>query len=171
MFTDERFGCATIPKVRDEIFRTQKFKTKYTWRDDYRESIRSLGISSIETDEFNLNLSAINSLIDTGVENSKTGLLIDLSQTDKHIIACAASNGYDIASVDKNLVDFAEQQFEVKNITPLALVNQWLEDGLITWNDQLQMIMEDWDKCGEMKQPISEIGRFQTLTRYRYAGT
>ena len=171
MFTNERFGCSTIPKVHDELFRTQKFKTKYPWREEYKSKIKTLGTSSVDTDEFSIYLSAIQALIEVGVENTETGFLVDLSQTDKHIIACAAAKQYDITSGDRNLVTFAKQQFDITNITPLALVNQWLEKGLIVWDDHLQMVIEDWDKCGEKKQPIKEIGRFQKLTGYRYMGS
>jgi hypothetical protein len=171
MFIDERFGCSTIPKVHDEIFRTQKFKTKYPWRDEYKSKIKTVGSGLIESDEFKMNLSIIHNLVEAGIENSETGLLVDLSLTDKHIIACAAVNQYDISSGDRNLVNFADQQFEITNIAPLTLVNQWLEEELIVWDDHLQMIMEDWERCGEMEQPIKEIGRFQALTKFRYVGS
>ncbi len=131
MFTDERFGCSTIPKVHDELFRTQKFKTKYPWRGDYKSNIKTVGASSIGTDEFNMNLTSIDMLVEAGVENSETGFLVDLSLTDKHVIACAATNQHNISSGDRNLVNFADQQFDITNITPLAIVNQWLEEGLV----------------------------------------
>ena len=40
MFTDERFDCVTVQEVCEEIFRTQRFKTKYPWRSDYKDKIR-----------------------------------------------------------------------------------------------------------------------------------
>ncbi|MBC8394915.1 MAG: hypothetical protein H8E17_20390, partial [Deltaproteobacteria bacterium] len=91
MFSDERFGCSTISTVHKELFSTQKFKTKYPWRDKYKAKIKTLGATVLSTDDFRLNLLTVTSLIDAGIENIKTGLLVDLSNTDKAIIACAAS--------------------------------------------------------------------------------
>jgi hypothetical protein len=170
MFTDERFGCATIQKVHHELYRTQKFKTKYPWRDEFKADIKTLGSGVLDTAEFNMHLSVINSLIDAGVENKETGLFVDLSSTDRHVIACATANQFGISSSDRNLVYFAEHQFDITNITPLALVNQWIDAGLIVWDKHLQMIIEDWERCGEMAQPLKEIGRFQQLTGLRYVG-
>jgi len=43
MFLDSDYECCTIRRVRDELFRTQKFKTKYAWRGDYKD-MKSLEI-------------------------------------------------------------------------------------------------------------------------------
>ena len=171
MFIDEKFGCSTIPQVHAELFKNQRFKTKYPWRNEYKSKIKTLGTSSLQTDEIKINIDTIHALLDVGIENTKTGRPVDVSYTDKHIIACAAANKFDITSGDINLLDLAEQQFEITNISPLALVNNWIEDGLITWDKQLQMILEDWDKCGEMAQPKEEIGRFQKITGFWYVGS
>ncbi len=170
MFSDKRFGCSTIPTVRKEIFRTEKFKKKYPWRDSYKAKIKTLGSTALNTKDFHLNLSTISSLIDSGIENTKTGLLVDLSYTDKTIIACAAAQQYNITSGDHNLVYFAEKEFDISNVSPLEIVNQWLEEELVVWDDQLQMVIEDWERCEENKQPIEEIKRFEKLTGYQYVG-
>lgn len=170
MFVDERYRCVTIPSVYSEIFRTQKFKTKYPWRDDYRSKIVPIGIGAFSNSEIEVNLSTISLLVDAGVLNSKTGRLIDLSRTDKEIVACAAAHKYEITSGDGNLVDFAEQQFDISNVSPLGLVNEWLEEGLISWDERMQMVIEDWEKCGENPQSKSEAGRYQRITRKFYVG-
>ena len=170
MFIDPKFGCATIPMVHNEIFKKQEFKTKYPWRDQYKSKIKTIGYSVLNTPQTEMNLTAIHALVTAGVMNTKTGFLVDLSLTDKQIIACASANQYDITSGDKNLVDFAEQQFDISNISPLGLVNDWLEGGLVHWDQQLQMVIEDWDKCGEMAQPVEEAGRYQKLTGKFYVG-
>ena len=170
MFTDEKYECATTAKVHNELFRTQKFKEKYPWRANYKPHVSTLGSSVTSTDGVNLHLSVINAIIETGVTNPDTGFLVDLSPTDKHVIACATANQFDISSVDRNLVYFAESQFDIRNVTPLGLVNHWLEQGLISWNDHLQMVIADWQSCGESEQPLCEVGRFQRLTGYRYVG-
>ncbi len=61
-------------------------------------------------------------------------------------------------------------QFDVSNVSPLGLVNEWLDEGLIVWDQHMQMVIEDWEKCGEMVQPIEEVGRYQTLTGKFYVG-
>lgn len=170
MFIDTRFKCATISMVHSEIFKTQKFKTKYPWREDFRSKIVAVGSSALRTEEVETTLSIINSLVSAGVENTKTGRLVDLSPTDKQIVACAAAHEYGIASGDGDLVNFAEQQFDVSNIYPLGLVNDWLEEELIVWDQHLQMVIEDWEKCEEMEQPIAEVRRYQKLTGHFYAG-
>lgn len=170
MFIDDRFGCVTIPKVHDELYRTQRFKTRYPWLDEYKSNVITLGASATGVEEVGTHLSTINFIIDAGVENTDTGMLVDLSPTDKHVIACAAVHGFRVSSIDRNLVYFAEHQFDLNNITPLGLVNQWVEDGLVTWSDHLQLILEDWEKCGERDQPLSEVGRFQQMTGFRYVG-
>ncbi len=94
MFVDERYGCATISQVHKELFRTQKFKTKYSWRDNFREKISTLGTSVTKSSGVDLQLSTITMLVDSGVENKDTGRLVDLSATDMHVIACASAHGY-----------------------------------------------------------------------------
>lgn len=170
MFVDPNFKCVTTPNVRHEIFKTQKFKTKYPWREEYKSKIVAIGNSALQTKDMGINISAIDMLTSTGVLNSKTGQLIDLSLVDKEIVACAAAYKYNITSGDGDLIDFAEQQFDISNITPLGLLNDWLEEGLIVWDAHMQMVIEDWDKCKEKGQPVAEIGRYQTLTHKLYKG-
>ena len=170
MFIDSKFGCSTIPMVHHEIFKTQKFKTKYPWREDYRTKIVTLGSSALRTEDVETNMSIINMMVSAGVKNTKTGRLVDLSPTDKQIVACAAAHRYDITSGDGNLVYFAEKEFDISNTYPLGLVNDWIEEGLIAWDMHMQMVIEDWDKCGEMEQSVAEVGRYQTLTGKLYVG-
>lgn len=83
MFVNQRFGCATIPKVYDEIFKKQKFKTKYPWRDQFKNKIVALGTSELTDSLVDTHLSTIEFLVQAGVLNSNTGRLVDLSPTDK----------------------------------------------------------------------------------------
>jgi len=34
MFIDDKFNCFTVREVWEEVFQTQKFRTKYSWRDN-----------------------------------------------------------------------------------------------------------------------------------------
>ncbi|KPA09987.1 hypothetical protein MHK_009813 [Candidatus Magnetomorum sp. HK-1] len=47
MFTRECFNCATTTEVQKELSRTQKFKTKYPWRNKYKKYIKPLKISAL----------------------------------------------------------------------------------------------------------------------------
>jgi len=59
MFHDDRYGCVTIQEVFQELFRTQKFKTRYPWRTRYKSKIKALGKSKVEAGDFKLYLEAI----------------------------------------------------------------------------------------------------------------
>ncbi len=47
MLTDEKYGCFTIQKVREEIIRQQKFENKYPWRHDVKDKIQCIPNSEI----------------------------------------------------------------------------------------------------------------------------
>lgn len=68
MFYDSRFECITIPEVFKELFQTQKFKTSYPWRREYKSKIKAIGTSEIEKGDFKLYLQSIKSIIQTGKE-------------------------------------------------------------------------------------------------------
>ena len=73
-------------------------------------------------------------------------------------------------AVDDDLNDFVTQEFAGKTISPLAIVNDWISKGLITWDDDLQDILEDWNRCNEHPQPGKEKKRFEKLSGYKYSG-
>lgn len=171
MFTDERFECVTIKEARDEIFQTQKFKTKYPWRSQYKKKIVALGKTSVETDEFHLYCSTIRNLLESGKINQRTQKFFNLSAVDRKIAACVLAHNFNMTTCDSDLIDFIEQEFSIKNTTPLGIINKWLKEGLITWNTNLQIIIEDWDKCGEPAQPSKEIIEFEKLTKVKYLGS
>jgi len=75
-----------------------------------------------------------------------------------------------MTTIDDDLRDFVAQEFAGKTIAPLAIVNGWITKGLITWDDDLQGIIEDWNRCNEHPQPRKAIKRFERLTSYTYCG-
>jgi len=89
MFRDNRYGCVTIQEVLQELFRTQKFKTKYPWRTKYKSKIKALIKSKVETGDFNLYLEAIRNIIVTGKINKRTKRFFSLSYIDQQIAACS----------------------------------------------------------------------------------
>ena len=170
MFCDDRFECITIPEVIKELFQTQKFKTSYPWRGEYKSKIKAIGISEIEKGDFQLYLQSIKSIIQTGKINKRTGKYFNLSRVDQIIAACSVSHSFKLTTVDNDLDDFVKQEFTGKTISPLGIINDWLEKGLIKWNKKMQMIIEDWDTCNESPQQKKEIKRFEKNTGYKYAG-
>lgn len=62
-----------------------------------------------------------------------------------------------MTTTDNDLIDFIQQKFSKTNIAPLNLINRWLKNQLIEWNKGRQSIIEDWDKCNEARQPLSDI--------------
>ncbi|MFA4906913.1 MAG: hypothetical protein WC602_01450 [archaeon] len=171
MFLDERFECVTINKVCEEIFHTPRFKTKYSWREKYKSKLKSLG-STIEDDPSVQSLYKIidRLVVTAGVVNKKNGRPFDLSKTDKKIAACAASLKYAVSTVEHNLTDFLIQEFEIKVIKPLAVINYWLKKELVEWDDNKQSILEDWANCGEASQRKKDIQQFKELTGRVYPG-
>jgi hypothetical protein len=87
MFTDERFDCVTVQEVCEEIFRTQRFKTKYPWRTDYKDKIRPSNSPRNTGDAFELHLDVVRRLVDAGRTSSRTGKAFGLSFVDKKIAA------------------------------------------------------------------------------------
>jgi hypothetical protein len=170
MFTDERFDCVTVQEVCGEIFRTQRFKTKYPWRSDYKDKIRSSNSLKNTGDDFEIHLEAIRRLLDSGGISFKTGKAFGLSFVDKKIAAYVTAYKLDISSTDNSLIDFLEQEFDKKNKSPLAILNDWIRGGLISWNEDIQKIIEDWEKNGEPVQPTKDKKDFLKLTGVKYTG-
>jgi hypothetical protein len=170
MFCDERFECVTVPEVIKELFQTQKFKTSYSWRIEYKNKIKAIGTTEIEKGDFKLYLQSIRSIIQTGKINKRTGRYFNLSRVDQTIAACTVAHNYKISTIDNDLEDFIRQEFSGQAISPLGVINDWLEKRLIKWDKKLQIIMEDWQACNESPQPNNEIKRFEKNTRYKYAG-
>ncbi|WDN87463.1 hypothetical protein BuS5_00431 [Desulfosarcina sp. BuS5] len=59
MFCDDRYGCVTIQEVSQELFRTQKFKSRYPWRASYKSKIKPLGASRVKQGDYELHLQTI----------------------------------------------------------------------------------------------------------------
>ena len=71
MFCDDRFECVTIPEVIHELFQTQKFKTSYPWRKEFKSKIKAIRTSEIEKGDFKIYLQSIRVLKQTGKRNKK----------------------------------------------------------------------------------------------------
>ena len=170
MFTDSRFECFTVPEVVEEIFRTQRFKTRYPWRSNYKNKIKTLTLSELENEDFKLYYDSIQNLHEKGVINNRTGRFFNLSHVDRRIAAYSTAHNFLLNSTDDDLCDFVSQEFETKTITPLGVINVWLEKRLIEWDNRMKTSIEDWDQCAEPPQPLTEAKKFKKITGFEYIG-
>jgi hypothetical protein len=175
MFVDESYNCLTITQARKEIFRTQKFKSKYPWRDQFKDKIQCLRNSDLTDDEsYNDYLNVINLLINNNTVNGKTEKLFDLSAIDRAFLACALSKGYQMTTGDSDIKDLAIQEFSETfkgSISPLGIINKWLREGLIEWDKTFQNYLLDWTTNNEDPQPKRQRVLFKKLTGFRYVGS
>jgi len=170
MFMLDKFNCVAVHEVRKEILQTQRFKSKYPWRADYKDKIRPNSSISSNTDDFTLHFDTIDRLIETGIINKKTQRSFGLSYVDRRIATYSIAYDLEISSTDDDLADFLQQEFDKINKSPLAVLNEWIRKGLIKWNSDLQRIIEDWDKSGEPVQPNKDKIEFEKLSGFRYLG-
>lgn len=173
MFEDIRFECVTIREVYNELTQTTKFKTKYPWVGPMRNKLKSLPIGKTDTPEVKEYHEVIKTLSEYRTMDQKTDRLFDLSKVDIRVMACALALQYSVTSGDGGMIKFLEQQFPdvfKGNISPLGLINRWLEDKLITWDDEKQKLMAEWNDNEEHAQPKNEIAKFKRLTGRQYPG-
>lgn len=170
MFVDVGYDCATIIEVKNEIFKTQKFKSKYPWRNEYKNKIQPIPYvkEKMETAEFNFNL--VTNLVNSEVFNKKTGRIFDLSRVDRKIVSYVLAYELSLSSTDSDLVQFLEQEFDKKNKYPLNILNSWIKSGLLNYNPSLEEIILDWTKDSEPNQPKKDISEFEKITGHKYLG-
>lgn len=167
MFTDPRYECVMTQTVYAEFVRTKKLKHKYPWRSAYKKCLKSIGREELENGGCQLKLEVIRRLNDSAIRPA-TGRRYDLSRADMEIAAATVALGSKITTGDKNLAAFLIDQFDTECVSPLGLVNLWLEGGLITWNNERQAVIDDWIGQREHTQPPQEIRRFERLTGRTY---
>jgi len=110
-------------------------------------------------------------LISEDKKNQNTNKYFSLSKVDKQITAQLIElKGFNISTGDQDLIDFLEQEFNIKNIYPLKIVVEWLKSNLIKWNDDIEIILEDWNDKNEKAQPLSAKIELQKITGYNYPG-
>ena len=170
MFIDDRFNCITVPEVRKEIFQAQKFKSRYPWRTEFKNKIQTGLLISDKSEDFSFHLDIINQLMEAQIINQRTQRSFGLSYIDQKIAAYSVAYELEISSTDNDLIDFLKQEFDKTNKSPLAILNEWINNGLIKWNCNLQRIIEDWDNSGEPVQPKIDKIEFEKITKSKYLG-
>lgn len=175
MFIDPNFECVTLPEVREEIVRTQRFKTKYPWRNRYRDKLKCVPISYLNNSaDYKLYCETSQLIINSGAINSKSDRLFNLSRVDIKVLSFALSEGYKLATGDAGIKEFAMQEFKDDykgSISPLGMINMWLQNGLIKWNDKKHDYLSDWAASNEDPQPRRQKSLFKKLTGKKYPGS
>lgn len=166
MLIDGRFNCVAPRHMRDEIFKTQKFKEKYPWRIRFAAKVQTLPESIFEADEYKRSQEVVR--LTASKVNEKTGKPFGLSHADKVIAACVVAFEHQLSTGDSDLRTYLDQEFGVSNVSPLEIINDWLARELIEWNDERQAVLEDWKRCEEHAQPKKQIKSFEQITRRTY---
>ena len=166
MLSDQRFNCVTLQAMRDELLMTQKFKGKYPWRTRYQSNLQTLPASILSSGRFCRTMQVVSATA-TGV-NERTGKRFGLSRTDRIIAACVVAEEYQLSTGDNDLRDYLEQEFEISNVSPLEIINDWLARELMEWDDAKQAVLEDWKRCNEHAQPKKHIRNFEEITGRTY---
>lgn len=167
MFTDPRYECVMTQTVYAEFVQTRKFKYKYPWRSTCKKHLKSIGHDELASGGYQRKLDLIRRLDDSAIRPA-TGRRYDLSRADMEIAAATVALGFKITTGDENLAAFLVDQFDTECVSPLGLVNLWLERGFIAWNNEKQAVIDDWIAQREHAQPRQEIGRFERLTGREY---
>lgn len=174
MFSDERFGCVTIQAVHDEIKRTAKFSIKYPWRSEFLPKIEAIPPGMLSKAPNHLeNQKAVK--VTHNTQRTQDGKSYGLSQVDREVVTAALTlsdltpeREVKISSTDRNLVKFASEQFELENLEPLALINQWLRDGLIEWDENRNNLLYAWLSDEEPHPSARAIREFERLTGKKF---
>jgi len=169
MFIDNQFNCFTVREVRDEIYKNQRFKSKYSWRSDFKRELKTRPCLDIE-DSFRTCLDLIEKMMETGVINFRNNRIFNLSYYDQRIIAYAITFDSRLSTNDSGMKDFIEQQFNKECLSSLALLNEWIDNNLVNWDSRLKEMMEDWKTNNEPAQPREDIEKFERLTGHQYPG-
>jgi len=173
MFLVADFNCKTTFHIRREFRTTPKFKDKYPWHKELSGNIKIIPSSHEKNTEAKRYERTIYNLLMEGIMNEKRGRFFDLSKEDMELLAWALASESRIISGDEAIDDFGNQEFDgifQGMISPLEAINEWLESGLIVWNDTSQAYLEEWNKNQEKPQPETEKVRFEQITGYTYVG-
>ena len=165
MFQDARFGCVLPEYAYQEFIMKPEFKVLFPWRERYKRFL-NLGVSILDAQKHPQFPSALKTIsLMSRIRPNRYGKYYGLSKKDQEILSVAVAFGYDLCTEDRNLALFARDEFDVRVFSALSLINRWIQDKLITWDDEKQALLADW---GDRKQPKKEVGIFQSLTGYTY---
>lgn len=171
MFQDARFGCVMLQEAYVEYTRNARFKKQYPWREGYRGRLKSLSRSELAEHGYDRVLGYVSAAAVDAVDPVTQKRYADeLSPTDLKMVAASYSLDAELCSGDGALSRYAATDWELQVISPLALVNRWLSQKLLSWDDEKQRILADWVRL-ERPQSKRDIASFEHLTGCRYPKT
>lgn len=171
MFTDSSYGCVTLSSVYNEIRQTARFAKKYPWRSEYVHYLKPIYPGHLlRLHDYASKRKIIDITLKT--QRNKKGSPYGLSPVDQEVILAATclpelypdQGEVKICSTDRNLVEFAEREFEIPNIEPLSLLNTWIESELIVWDENKRNILFNWISDNEPTPSHAAIQKFKSLT-------
>lgn len=168
MFKDPKYECVMMPDSYNEYTSSKKFKEKYEWRNDFKSKLQSLTTSQIKACGAEAALKEINQVV-YFCENAKRQACYAnlLSYADKRIAAATIGLEGTLCTMDGPLRDFVSNELDCKVVSPLEVLNDWLEKELLKWDDTKMSIVQDWVNK-EARQPLTQIERFEKLTGCKY---
>ena len=168
MFQAVRFGCVMLQEAYIEYTRSARFKKQYSWRGKYRRCLKSLSKSYLDGHGYDEVLKCVRAAAEDIIDTETGKKYADeLSPTDLKMVAASYSLDADLCSGDAALSRYATNDWERQVISPLALVNRWLSQQLLTWDGDKHRILEDWARS-ERPQPRKDIAEFERLTGRQY---
>ncbi|MCZ6701894.1 MAG: hypothetical protein O6940_02505 [Ignavibacteria bacterium] len=171
MFIDPQYKCLTLPEVKKEILQTTKFKDKYSWRVQFKPKLKTIGMTEYNDQDFKLAKNTIKTLIDACTVNKSTGKIFDLSYEDIIVASYTVTKVYKITTEDKNLAQFLDQEFKVKNLSSLEVLNIWIKKKVLEVDANILNVLGDWKILEEPVQPSKAIKDFEKLTNHMYPGS
>jgi hypothetical protein len=173
MFIDDRYECCTLHEIYDELFRSQKFKQKYPWRDKFKNKIKYLD-SQKNIPDVALYYNIIVRLNETGIKSNYSGKIFSLSRVDMKLLAYSLAHEFKLSTGDQGIKEFTWQEFSEEfkgDVSALEIINLWLRKKLVVWNDELHEYVADWNRQNEHPQPKEHKKIFEKLTGRKYPGS
>ncbi len=168
MLTDPAYRCYTTRGVRDEFVKGPvHFRMKYPWKAEMRKHLKHLGSTDSQSLGVQMHLEAIDIALLGKPE-------VNLSKTDKRVLACALEYGYVVVTEEREMMKFASESFASTfqgGMSALEVLNRWIEAGLVVWSEDLESVLCDWKSVGEKRQPQGAIVKYEILTGCKYSGS
>lgn len=165
MFIDSKYGCVTVHSVHDEIKRSSRFKTRYPWRDKYLPKIKP----KIREASYIENKAIIEYTKDAyGL--SKNDSIFALTAFEQQLRMAThdqdRSNNY--RSSLGGLVKCCQDEYDLEVVSALDIVNEWIENQILTVDKQLIDILKDWEEMREAPMPQNAKKKFTQLTGIKF---
>lgn len=168
MFHDPKYNCIMTEHVYNEFIKKPEFLYRFPWRSEYKKYLYSKHMEAML--EKNKDYSRALEYVKYAAKTAKNdkGRCYGLSKKDCEIVATSVCFCYDFCSGDRNLYEFAQNEFSIKTFSALELLNTWIDGGVLIWDDDKHKMLSMWKNENQRPQPEYQIERFKTLTMRTY---